>query len=116
MSVIFLPKMIVKCINQGTPEEVLVRRSLFRSIFGLLLPINLFLNIRSKLADFTTMMAVYAFLSLITAVSATYLTLVSLWAYLGVGIAQPLTTTKPKKAFTYTMGIMTIGTLFFILN
>lgn len=41
---------------------------------------------------------------------------ISLWAYLGVGIAQRLTTTKRKKVFNYTMGAMTVGTLFFILN
>ncbi|MFT4836349.1 MAG: threonine/homoserine/homoserine lactone efflux protein [Psychromonas sp.] len=41
---------------------------------------------------------------------------ISLWAYLGVNIAQRLTTTKRKKSFNYTMGVMTIGTLFFILN
>jgi threonine/homoserine/homoserine lactone efflux protein len=41
---------------------------------------------------------------------------ISLWAYLGVNIAQRLTTKKRKKAFNYTMGIMTVGTLFFILN
>lgn len=41
---------------------------------------------------------------------------ISLWAYLGVNIAQRLTTAKRKKAFNYTMGLMTIGTLFFILN
>lgn len=41
---------------------------------------------------------------------------ISLWAYLGVGIAQRLTTTKRKKYFNYTMGAMTVGTLFFILN
>lgn len=41
---------------------------------------------------------------------------ISLWAYLGVGIAQWLTTIKRKKVFNYTMGTMTVGTLFFILN
>lgn len=41
---------------------------------------------------------------------------ISLWAYLGVGIAQLLTTKKRKKTFNYTMGAMTVGTLFFILN
>ena len=41
---------------------------------------------------------------------------ISLWAYLGVNIAQRLTTTKRKKAFNYMMGVMTVGTLFFILN
>jgi len=41
---------------------------------------------------------------------------ISLWAYLGVGIAQRLTTTKRKKRFNYTMGAMTVATLFFILN
>lgn len=41
---------------------------------------------------------------------------ISLWAYLGVGIAQRLTTIKRKKVFNYTMGAMTVGTLFFILN
>ncbi|WP_413693402.1 LysE family translocator [Psychromonas sp. KJ10-2] len=41
---------------------------------------------------------------------------ISLWAYLGVGIAQWLTTTKRKQRFNYTMGAMTVGTLFFILN
>ena len=41
---------------------------------------------------------------------------ISLWAYLGVSIAQRLTTTKRKKRFNYTMGAMTVGTLFFILN
>lgn len=41
---------------------------------------------------------------------------ISLWAYLGVSIAQRLTTTKRKKYFNYTMGSMTVGTLFFILN
>ena len=41
---------------------------------------------------------------------------ISLWAYLGAGIAQWLTTIKRKKVFNYTMGTMTVGTLFFILN
>jgi len=41
---------------------------------------------------------------------------ISLWAYLGVNIAQYLTTAKHKKVFNYTMGAMTVGTLFFILH
>lgn len=41
---------------------------------------------------------------------------ISIWAYLGVGIAQWLTTAKRKKQFNYLMGAMTIGTLFFMLN
>jgi len=41
---------------------------------------------------------------------------ISLWAYLGVNIARCLTTTKRKKLFNYTMGMMTVATLFFILN
>ena len=41
---------------------------------------------------------------------------ISIWAYLGVGIAKWLTTAKRKKRFNYTMGAMTVGTLFFILN
>lgn len=40
---------------------------------------------------------------------------ISLWAYLGVGIAQRLTTIKRKRIFNYTMGVMTVGTLYFIL-
>ena len=41
---------------------------------------------------------------------------ISLWAYLGENIAKWLTTVKRKKRFNYTMGLMTAGTLFFILN
>ncbi|GLS90261.1 lysine transporter LysE [Psychromonas marina] len=41
---------------------------------------------------------------------------ISLWAYLGAHIAQHLTTKKQRKRFNYTMGLMTITTLFFILN
>jgi len=41
---------------------------------------------------------------------------ISLWAYLGVNIARYLTTSKRKQVFNYTMGAMTVGTLFFILN
>lgn len=41
---------------------------------------------------------------------------ISLWAYLGVGISQRLTTTKRKRLFNYTMGAMTICTLFLILK
>lgn len=41
---------------------------------------------------------------------------ISLWAYLGVNIAQCLTTSKRKKIFNYVMGLLTIATLFFILN
>jgi threonine/homoserine/homoserine lactone efflux protein len=40
---------------------------------------------------------------------------ISLWTYLGVGIAQRLTTVKRKRIFNYTMGVMTVGTLYFIL-
>lgn len=41
---------------------------------------------------------------------------ISLWAYLGVNIAQCLTTPRRKKKFNYTMGLMTVATLFFIIN
>jgi threonine/homoserine/homoserine lactone efflux protein len=41
---------------------------------------------------------------------------ISLWAYLGMSIAQLLTTEKRKKCFNYVMGMLTVGTLFFILN
>lgn len=41
---------------------------------------------------------------------------ISLWAYLGVSIAQRLTTPKRKQAFNYTMGLMTVCTLFFIIK
>lgn len=41
---------------------------------------------------------------------------ISLWACLGVSIAQCLTTPKRKKVFNYIMGLMTICTLFFIIN
>lgn len=41
---------------------------------------------------------------------------ISLWAYLGMAIATLLTTEKRKKSFNYTMGVMTVATLFFILN
>jgi len=41
---------------------------------------------------------------------------ISLWAYLGMRIATLLTTKKRKQYFNYTMGAMTAGTLFFILN
>jgi threonine/homoserine/homoserine lactone efflux protein len=40
---------------------------------------------------------------------------ISMWTYLGVGIAQRLTTVKRKKVFNYTMGAMTVGSLYFIL-
>lgn len=41
---------------------------------------------------------------------------ISLWAYLGMRIAELLTTQKRKKNFNYTMGAMTVATLFFILK
>jgi len=41
---------------------------------------------------------------------------ISLWAYLGVKISLLLTTKQRKKNFNYTMGLMTVATLFFILN
>jgi len=41
---------------------------------------------------------------------------ISLWALLGVQVAHYLTTEKRKKAFNYTMGAMTLATLFFILH
>lgn len=41
---------------------------------------------------------------------------ISLWAYLGVAIRQQLTTPKRKKCFNYTMGLMTVATLWFIVN
>ncbi|MEH6453229.1 MAG: LysE family translocator [Psychromonas sp.] len=41
---------------------------------------------------------------------------ISLWTYLGVSIAQLLTTKKRKQLFNYTMGALTVSTLFFILN
>ena len=41
---------------------------------------------------------------------------ISLWAYLGVNIAERLTTSTRKKVFNYTMGLMTVATLFFILK
>ncbi|PKG40222.1 LysE family translocator [Psychromonas sp. Urea-02u-13] len=41
---------------------------------------------------------------------------ISLWAYLGVAIKRLLTTPKRRKSFNYTMGAMTVATLFFILN
>lgn len=41
---------------------------------------------------------------------------ISLWAYLGANIAHRLTTIEQKKRFNYTMGLMTIATLFFIIN
>jgi len=41
---------------------------------------------------------------------------ISLWAYLGVGIAQKLTTSKRKKIFNYVMGFLTAATLYFIIN
>ncbi|MCP4325598.1 MAG: LysE family translocator [Psychromonas sp.] len=41
---------------------------------------------------------------------------ISLWTYLGVKISLLLTTKQQKKRFNYTMGLMTVATLFFILN
>jgi threonine/homoserine/homoserine lactone efflux protein len=41
---------------------------------------------------------------------------ISLWAYLGVAIRSLLTTKTRKKRFNYTMSLMTVATLFFILN
>jgi len=41
---------------------------------------------------------------------------ISLWAYLGVAIRRLLTTKTRKKRFNYTMSLMTVATLFFILN
>jgi threonine/homoserine/homoserine lactone efflux protein len=41
---------------------------------------------------------------------------ISLWAYLGVAIKRLLTTKKRRKTFNYTMSLMTVATLFFILN
>lgn len=41
---------------------------------------------------------------------------ISLWAYLGEHIASYLNTSKQKKIFNYCMGLMTVMTLYFILN
>jgi threonine/homoserine/homoserine lactone efflux protein len=41
---------------------------------------------------------------------------ISLWAYLGVGIARLLTTNKRRKVFNYTMSALTVATLFLILK
>jgi threonine/homoserine/homoserine lactone efflux protein len=41
---------------------------------------------------------------------------ISLWAYLGVAIKRLLTTKKRRKTLNYTMSLMTVATLFFILN
>jgi threonine/homoserine/homoserine lactone efflux protein len=40
---------------------------------------------------------------------------ISLWAYLGVAIAQLLTTQTRKRNFNWIMGLMTASTLIFIL-
>jgi threonine/homoserine/homoserine lactone efflux protein len=41
---------------------------------------------------------------------------ISLWTYLGVAIAKILTTQKRKRIFNYIMALLTVATLFFILN
>lgn len=41
---------------------------------------------------------------------------ISMWTYLGENIALYLTTSKQKKIFNYSMGLMTVLTLYFILN
>lgn len=41
---------------------------------------------------------------------------ISLWTLLGSNMANYLTTSKRKKYFNYTMGLMTVMTLFFILS